>query len=203
MRGFWPTRFLSPWGARLLLALLATLPATSIPAQPATSAICYVAFDLETTGFSPDRDRIVELAALRFSADGTVLSNRVWLIDPGRPIPPPAQTVHGITDAMVRGQPDFAAVYPEWQALVGNAVLLAHNARFDSSFLAAEAARSGLPPPTNRVIDTLPLSRARFTNAPGHSLSELADWLGLTPATPHRAFADADRVRQLWLHLQD
>jgi len=187
--------------AGLLPALLAACLTLPAPAQTTATDTVYVAFDLETTGFSPERDRIIELAAIRFSPDGTVLSNRVWLIDPGQPIPPSAQAVHGITDAMVAGQPDFGATYPEFLAFASNAVLLAHNARFDRGFLAAEAARHQLPPPANPVIDTLPLARTRFPDAPAHSLPELAAWLKLIPDTPHRALADADRVRQLWLRL--
>ncbi len=175
-----------PW---FLTAVGGAVLATALGAQPARERTM-VAFDLETTGFSAEQDRVVEIAAVRFQGDRE-MDTRQWLIQPGRPIPPQAEAVHGITDADVANAPNFAAVYPEFMAFVGDAPLVAHQAHFDLRFLDAECRRHGLTPPTNRVIDSLRLARHHFPQAPGHRLEDLVTFLELPAGAYHRALDDA------------
>ena len=131
----------------------------------------YVAFDLETTGLSAETDRIVEIGAVRFDAEGAVLGEFQRLVNPLRPSGPQARAVHGISDAELALAETAEVVLPEFLGFLGDpavTTLLAHNASFDAGFLGRELARR----------------------------------LGLDPDGPHRALADARRVRGLWLALQ-
>lgn len=176
----------------VLLALSGLAPAL---AQSASN-VTFVAFDLETTGFSAQQGRIIEIGAVRFRGD-TLLDQRQWLINPGLSIAPGATAVHGITDAMVTNAPAFEAVYAEFLAFVGSAVLLAHNARFDIGFIAAEARRHELPLPPGAVIDTLALARHRYPGAESHRLEALVELLNLPQADFHRGLVDALHVKTL------
>ncbi|MCX6996333.1 MAG: 3'-5' exonuclease [Kiritimatiellaeota bacterium] len=151
--------------------------------------VIFVAFDTETTGLNARKDRLVELAAVKFQL-GRVLEEKTWLINPGQPIPPAAEAIHHISDAMVRNKPDFKTIYPEFERFIRGAVLLAHNARFDVSFLSAECARQRRAPPPNPVLDTLPLFRHWFPTVKSHSITSLTTNLNLTAGTFHRASSD-------------
>ena len=97
----------------------------------------FTIFDVETTGMSPENDRIVELAAVRVDRDGS-LTRFQSLINPGRRIPPKAVSVHHITDEMVSGAPRFAEVGRRFLTLAEESTLVAHNAFFDLGFLVDE-----------------------------------------------------------------
>ena len=102
-----------------------------------------LAFDLETTGISTSRDRIVQLALIGSDADGSELSYD-RLVNPRRPIPYEAQRVHGISDSDVRGEPDFSAIADQVAALIQGSVLVGHNVRrFDMPMLRNEFLRIG------------------------------------------------------------
>ncbi len=102
-----------------------------------------VGFDLETTGTSIERDRIVEIALVRVEPDGTRRDFRS-LVNPGMPIPPGATKVHGITDADVRDAPAFAAIAAQVVKLLDGADLAGYNSlRFDAPLLETELARVG------------------------------------------------------------
>jgi len=157
-------------------------------------ATVFVAFDTETTGFSPRKDRLVEIGVVRFRI-GEELEEKSWLINPQRNISPGAVAVHGITTDMVARAPTFAEIYPEFLAFISNAVLWAHNAPFDVGFLRAEARRAGLPAPTNLALNSLPLFRRWFPDAPSHSIGRLMEHLRLRDDGFHRAAVDARYIR--------
>lgn len=107
------------------------------------SSLEFAVVDLETTGLSPEADRIVELACVRCDASGRVLAELHSLVDPdmGGYVGPTA--IHGITPQMVAGAPRFAEIVPTLAPLLDGAVLVAHNAGFDRSFLRQELVRCG------------------------------------------------------------
>jgi DNA polymerase III epsilon subunit-like protein len=147
----------------------------------------YAVIDLETTGFSPHEDRVVEMACVLME-DGAILRTWSTLVDPGRPIPGYATGVHGITDADVRGAPAFAMAQRYLRVICEGSIAAAHNAAFDSSFL------PGLR--DLRWICTLELARRCFPNAPNHKCQTLRRYLQIEPASaaalqPHRALSDA------------
>lgn len=165
----------------------------------------FVAFDLETTGLMPETDRIVEIGAVRFDASGRELGRFERLVNPGRPMSPSAQAIHGISDAHLADADPAAVVLPEFLGFVGDGAttsLLAHNAAFDAGFLGRELGRLGLDFPAHQVIDTLALARRRVPQAKNHRLDTLAQHFSLDPSGPHRALADSLRVMGLWLALE-
>ena len=152
----------------------------------------FVVFDVETTGMSPARDRIVQLAAQRIDRDGTV-SEFESLINPGRPIPFAAMNVHHITDQMVADAPRFTDVGYRFLDFCRGATLVAHNARFDLAFLQESLCRSGLPLWKGRTMDSVILAKRAFPGLPSYSLQNLrcALSLGDDPGlVAHRADSD-------------
>lgn len=172
-----------------------------VPTHASGTNRVFVAFDIETTGLQPERCRIVEIGAVKFTGS-TVLDQWKSMINPGRPIPERSRAVHGITDAMVADAPTFAEAYPQFRTFVGEATLIAHNAPFDLGFMRAEALRLELPALTNSVIDTLPLARSQYRNLRRHSLEALVAELALPDGGHHRAAADAAHVMALFNRLQ-
>jgi DNA polymerase III epsilon subunit family exonuclease len=165
----------------------------------------FVALDLETTGLSPQVDRIVEIGAVRFDSSGQELSRFERLVNPRRPMPLAAQRIHGISDAELAGAPGIETVLPEFLSWLGEpaaASLVAHNARFDASFLGCELARLGADESGREVFDTLALARRQLPQYRTHRLDFLAEVLRLDLGGPHRALADSLRVKALWLALR-
>ena len=148
-----------------------------------------VVVDVETTGLSPRYgDRVVEIGLVR--AESEVETTFGSLVNPCYPISPGAMAVHGITDEMVRSAPTFGELAGSIWPILDGAILAAHNAPFDLSFLDTERRRLGLPPLQNRVIDTLALARRHF-QFPRNSLGRIAEALGIPAPVQHRALADA------------
>ncbi len=150
----------------------------------------FTAFDIETTGLSPSKNRILEIGAVKFRG-GKVIDQNSWLINPGVSIPERVQLIHRITPPMVAASPSFSEVWPEFDSFTDGTVLLAHNARFDMGFLNAELARNGLPVCRRRTIDTLKLFRTWMPAAASHSLKSLCTLMNVKQTRAHRASADA------------
>ena len=165
--------------------------------------VTFVAFDTETTGLVAIAGKLIEVGAVRFRADGQELETFVQLIDPQDPIPAEAQRVHGITDAMVRGQPTVEHVLPSFLDFLGSSdtILLAHNARFDVDFLGVSMLRVGLDFPGHRIVDTLPLAQTRGPLLSNYKLTSVAAALRATQREQHRALADARLVKYVFLAL--
>ena len=156
------------------------------------------ALDFETTGLSAERgDRAIEVAVVRGRYGE---SPRRWsaLMDPGRAVD--ATEIHGITDDMVRGQPTFADLAPTLSGLLDGAVLVAHNAEFDLSFLRMEYARATHSPPVVPVLDTLGLSR-RVLTLPSNSLGAVCAHFGVSRSRAHRALEDAAATWEIAWHI--
>lgn len=151
-----------------------------------------VVVDLETTGTDPSADAITEIGAVKVRA-GEVLGEFRTFVDPERPIPAYIASLTGITDASVAGAPPITTVLPMFLDFVGDAALVAHNARFDISFLTAQAARCEIGWPRPAVLDTLALARTVFRRdeVRDHKLSTLAAHVGASITPDHRALSDA------------
>lgn len=149
--------------------------------------------DLETTGTDPVGDRVIEIGIVKVSG-GEVEHEWQRLVDPQQPIPSMIQSITGISDDMVRGAPTFAAIAEEVEQLLGDALFIAHNARFDVGFLKNEFLRIGrtFQP---RVLCTVRLSRALYPQHHRHGLDTIMARHGLDCAARHRALTDA---RVLW-----
>jgi DNA polymerase-3 subunit alpha (Gram-positive type) len=164
----------------------------------------FIAFDLETTGFAADSCEIVELGAVRFTADGREIGRFQHLVDPQTPIPWEATNVHGITDRMVRGQPVLAEVLPEFLNFVAGkpSLMMAHNAPFDLRFLTAGIQRIRCRQiPEHPVVDTLRLARARLPHLRYHKLADLCAHFDITNPKAHRALHDSLVVKDVFVQL--
>ncbi len=162
----------------------------------------FIAFDLETTGLHPIASQIVEIGAVRFRGDGTVLGNLQQLINPQCDIPPNVTRIHGITNSMVRRQPVLAEVLPRFLEFLSDtpAVLLAHNAGFDVGFISVAVSRHGHASPSHPVLDTCALARRRI-NLPNYRLETIGRYLRLINKEKHRALDDAILVKDVFAHL--
>ncbi|MBC7249988.1 MAG: WYL domain-containing protein [Anaerolineae bacterium] len=170
------------------------------PDQPLNETT-FAIFDVETTGLSPTYGhRICEVACLRVRG-GVVLDRFESLVDPQRSISPGAFSVNRITPEMLRGAPTFDQVITSLLQVMDGAVLIAHNAPFDLSFLAAELEIARRPLPENPVIDTLTLVR-RLYNFAHNNLSAVAEALNLEITPTHRALGDVWTTFGLWERLR-
>jgi len=124
-----------------------------LPRSPAFAVI-----DVETTGLSPQRDRILELAIVRLDESGAVVDEWVSRFDPEGPVG--ATHIHGITQADVVGQPRFADVAPTVMAALSGLAVVAHNAKFDLAFLRNELNAAGWSVPRIAAYCTLDASYA-------------------------------------------
>lgn len=160
------------------------------------------ALDTETTGMSPAYGHaLVEVARVAI-VDGAIGDSWSSLVRPGRPIPPDASAVHGITDAMVADAPAPAEAARALREGCEGALLVLHNASFDLPFLHAMMRGAGIAPLWNPVLDTLGLARGLF--GPGsNSLGMLAMKLGLPKEASHRALGDARTTARVALVLAE
>ncbi len=158
----------------------------------------FVVVDIETTGLAPPGARITELAAVRVRR-GEVDLEFSQLVDPGCAIPPKITEITGITTAMVRGQPRIEDVWSHFLSFLGGQVLVAHNARFDLSFLDCEAERLSGQPLPHPELCTVALSRRAWPALERHTLDSVAAHLDLRFRERHRALGDACVTAQVLL----
>ncbi|HET7278150.1 MAG TPA: DEDD exonuclease domain-containing protein [Dermatophilaceae bacterium] len=156
------------------------------------SEVTFVVVDLETTGGSATESHITEIGAVKVRG-GEVLGEFQTLVDPHEPIPAFIQVLTGITDAMVADAPRIEQALPAFLEFSAGAVLVAHNAGFDISFLKAAALATGHEWPRPQVLDTVHLARQLVTRdeAPNHRLASLAVLFGSRTTPDHRALHDA------------
>ncbi|MEX1253566.1 MAG: helicase C-terminal domain-containing protein [Dehalococcoidia bacterium] len=155
----------------------------------------YVALDLETTGLDPERDAIMEVGAIRFGTDGDSETFQTF-VDPKQTIPYRIERLTGISNADVKGAPLFAEVAADLEAFIGNDPVVGQNVAFDLSFLE----RSRLRPP-GPVFDTQEMASLLLPGLVEHNLRAIACHLGIE-FTPHRALADADAARLVFLAMR-
>ena len=133
----------------------------------------YVIFDLETTGFNAGgADSIIEIGAVKMN-HGNIIEKYDQLINPERELPNRITELTGITDDMLKGKPDECTAVKEFMKWVGDLPMVAHNAKFDTSFIEMAHNKYNLGEFKNTVIDTLELSRTMDTAYARHSLSAL------------------------------
>ena len=159
----------------------------------------FAVVDLETTGFSPYSERIVEVAVVVLDADGAELDAFCTLLDPERD--PGPTHVHGITSEMLVGAPTFGEVHPYLVGLLSGRVVVGHNVdRFDLAFLLAECRRLGgdeLVPAGVTTLDTLRVAQA-FVDLPGKArLVDCCDHYRLSWDDHHSALGDARVTAEL------
>jgi len=147
--------------------------------------------DTETTGIHALRNRIIEIAALRVK-QGEPRKMFSHLIDPGLSIPHRITRITGITSAMVFGQPTAEEIMPQFRDFLEDAIFVAHNIRFDVSFINAEFQRMGLEEMDNTGLCTLRLARRLLPGLRSKSLGNLAKFFRIPPDGRHRASRDVE-----------
>ncbi len=168
-------------------------------AEPLTAAT-FVVVDLETTGGGPGRgESIIEIGAVKV-ASGRIADSFQTLVDPGRRLPPFITRLTGIDDEMLAGRPTIATVLPEFADFCGDAVLVAHNARFDRAFLDAAWREVLGRPVTRNFLCTLRLSRRLLPALRKRSLDSLAGHFGIPCVDRHRALGDARMTAEVLFH---
>jgi DNA polymerase-3 subunit epsilon len=155
--------------------------------------------DLETTGFTPGPDRVIEVAVVRVDRTGAIEDRWVTLVDPGRDVGP--THIHGITPAMVAGAPTFADVATEVLARFSDAVVVAHNAPFEDGFLANEFTTAGFSPLGLPALCTIELARTSRLDVPNFRLATCCEAFGLTNTGAHSALGDALVTAELAVRL--
>lgn len=168
------------------------LPFDEAGGGTALHTVTFVVVDLETTGSNGAEDRITEIGAVKVRG-GEVLGEFQSLVNPHRPLPPVITVLTGITDAMLARAPRIETVLPAFLEFAAGAVLVAHNARFDTAFLKAACRATGAAWPDPVVVDTVLLARALVTRdeAPNHRLGSLARLFRARVVPDHRALHDA------------
>ncbi len=149
----------------------------------------WAVLDVETSGFRPDRARVLSIAVLALDAAGQVERSVVSLLDPG--VDPGPTHVHGLTAAMLAGAPRFADIVDEVAEVLHGRTLVAHNAAFDYAFVTAEAELAGAALPVDTVMCTVDLARRLALGVDNLRLETLAAHLRVPQAQAHDAFDDA------------
>lgn len=150
----------------------------------------FVCIDCETTGLDPKQDRIIEVAACRFSSS-EVFGQIESLIDPGCTIPETSIAIHHITPDMVAGKPTIAEVLPGLLQFIGKHVIVGHGVGFDIEVIASSAERAGIPCTLrqNAFLDTLRMARL-YGDSPTNSLEQLRRHFNIENEGAHRAMSD-------------
>ena len=166
------------------------------------SELAYTVFDTETTGLQPAQgDEIIQFGAVRI-VNGRLLRQETFeqLVDPRIPLKPEGIPIHGITDAMVRGQPVIDAVLPAFHAFCSDTVLVGHNVAFDMRFLQLKEDSTGIRF-RQPVLDTLLLSAVVQPHQESHKLEAIAERLGVNVIGRHTALGDALVAGEIFLKL--
>ncbi len=149
----------------------------------------FVAFDLETTGLSSRTDEIIEIGAVRMRGDREIARYQTF-VDPGRPLERKISELTGITDSMLVGAPKLEQVLPEFLDFVGDSILVAHNADFDTGFIRAACEKLGRPY-VYTSADTLILAQNLMPQLGKFKLDVVSNALSLPEFQHHRAADDA------------
>jgi DNA polymerase-3 subunit epsilon len=158
----------------------------------------FIAFDIETTGFLPRVNQIVEIAAVRFHS-GVPVASFSTLVNPKVPVPEQATRVHGITDEMLVAQPLVEEALNKFAEFCGADPLVAHNAPFDVEFIKADVEKFETPAPTGLILDSCAMARKVIPGAPNYKLGTLVSHLRIEgDGAFHRAEADARFCGQLF-----
>ncbi|WP_088105127.1 PolC-type DNA polymerase III [Halalkalibacter urbisdiaboli] len=163
----------------------------------------YVVFDVETTGLSAVYNTIIELAAVKVKG-GEIIDRFESFADPHEPLSNTIIELTGITDDMLKGQPEVEEVLKKFRDFVGDSILVAHNASFDMGFLNVGYQKIGLGEAENPVIDTLELGRFLYPELKNHRLNTLCKKFDIELVSHHRAIYDAEATGYLlWKMVKD
>lgn len=159
----------------------------------------FVVFDLETTGFSAEVDKIIEIGAVKIR-DGVIVDTFSRFVNPQIPIPFRIENLTGISDDMVINEPVIEEVLPEFLEFCADAVLVAHNAEFDVSFTINKAEKMGIHYEPS-FVDTVLLGQFLIPNLHNYKLDTLCKHLNVSLENHHRAVDDAGATAHIYLKM--
>lgn len=157
----------------------------------------FVVFDIETTGFNPQTDEIIEIGAVKIK-NYQIIDRFSVLINPNKEISVEIEKLTGITNDLVKDRETIDVILPKFLDFVGNATLVAHNAKFDTSFIREKAKKINLQY-NYSIVDTLPLARWLLPELKKHKLNIIAEHLGVSLENHHRAVDDAEATAKIFL----
>ena len=157
----------------------------------------FVVFDIETTGFSPVNNKIIEIGAVKIQ-QGEITDRFSVFVNPGVPIPFEIEKLTSINDSMVMDAPPIEVILPQFLDFCQDAVLVAHNANFDMSFIMENAKKQGLLRKFT-FVDTLGIARVLLTHQAKHTLDAVAKTLSISLENHHRAVDDAECTAHIFL----
>jgi DNA polymerase III epsilon subunit family exonuclease len=164
------------------------VPASDIP--PPAPGDMFVVVDFETTGLTAERDKIIEIGAIRVNPSKADQATYDALIDPGVRIPKNITEITGITNEMIRASGQrLDDVLRDFKAFVGELPMVGYNVAFDTGFLLAAAAETGIRIKSPKVIDVMELAKEQL-RLRSYKLSAVAKHLRIPATTAHRALAD-------------
>lgn len=177
-------------------------PSIMLPTDLALSKIpgIFTIVDVETTGMRAASSRVIDIGIIRIE-NGVVTKTFQSFVNPGFKIAWTSTMITGITNDDLDGAPSFEDIAYTLYDLFEDAVVVAHNAAFDYSFLKAEFARCGIDFKKD-VLCTVKLSRVLYPGERRHNLDALISRFGFTCEARHRAYPDADVLRQFLEHIQ-
>ncbi len=157
----------------------------------------YVVFDIETTGFSPEKNKIIEIGAVKV-VGGQISDRFSQFVNPEVPIPYEIEELTSIRDDMVMDAPKIEEVLPKFMQFCEGAVMVAHNAAFDMSFIKKNCERQGLPCEFT-VADTVAMARYLMPQLNRFKLDTIAKALNIVLANHHRAVDDAGCTAEIFI----
>lgn len=160
----------------------------------------FVVLDVETTGLKPSRQRVIEIAAIRYRG-GQIERSFETLLNPERAIPEFITRLTTITNEHVREAPRFADIAPEMVEFIGDSLIVGHNVGFDIGFLNAELGRVDAPALVNERLDTMGMAVRFLRSLRKPSLDRVADAVGLSARHVHRAGGDARLTAEVAIRL--
>lgn len=159
----------------------------------------FAIIDTETTGLKPGPDRVIEVAVVLMNLRGEVTDHWDTLINPRRNVA--GTQIHGITTHDVVDAPFFEDIAPYMASLMQGRVIVAHNAPFDTRFLAMEFAKTGISVKKENFLCTLSMSRRKFPTYDSHKLEFMTKQFGITLKDAHAAIADTMACAELFAEL--
>lgn len=159
----------------------------------------FICFDIETTGLSAARDKITEIGAVKVE-NGVITDTFSTFANPEMPIPQKITQLTGITDDMVKDAPSQSEAVSAFLEFAGDNVIVAHNAPFDTSFIAKACEDMGREY-NYTSIDTVAISRAILTDIKNCKLDTVAKFLRLGDFNHHRATDDAEMLARIFINL--
>lgn len=155
----------------------------------------FVAIDVETTGLSPFQNELIEVSAIKYNGKEKI-DTFTTLIKPKAKIPYYITNITGITNNMVQNSPNVEDVMPKLIKFIGNSPIIAHNAKFDYSFIQNYSNNAFSK---NTLIDTVQIGRKLYPNLPNYKLGTIARHIGITEDGFHRAEFDCECCAKVYV----